>query len=168
MSEKPVSKKTDLLNAVMYPHRSLGPAGFNWVMGIMAGMALVLAVLFWSLGAWPIAAFLAVDVVIVWIAFRINFDRARERERVRLTEHSLIVEKSGPGQRTRRWAFSPGHISVNLRDAGEHHCALHLNGAEHSMEIGAFLSPKEREEAAAMLKAALAEWRDPLRTAPKR
>lgn len=168
MSEKQPQEKSDLLNAVMYPHRSLGPVGFNWVMGIMAGSALGLAVLFWSLGAWPIAAFLAVDVVIVWIAFRINFDRARTSEKIRLTQHSLIVEKSAPGERTRRWAFAPGYLSVSLLDAGEHHCALHLNGAEHSMEIGAFLSPKEREEAAAMLKAALAEWRDPLRTAPKK
>lgn len=154
-------ERGDFLNAVLYPHRSLTRSGFNWVMGIMAVSALGLAVLFWSLGAWPIVAFLALDVVIVWVAFRINFDRARQHEKLRLTQHNLIVEKSAPGKRTRRWAFCPGRASVTLLEAGEHHASLQISGTDHSLEIGAFLSPQERAEAAAMLKSALAQWRSP-------
>jgi len=149
------------LNAVLAPHRSLSPLGFKWVMGVLAAMAFGLGVLFWSMGAWPITLFLIVSVILTWGAFRINYHRARRRERLRLTPHSLIVETSAPGAHTRRYGFSPGHLSVSLLDADEHHSRLRINGAEHSMEIGAFLSPKERAEAAAMLNAALVKWRNP-------
>jgi uncharacterized membrane protein len=66
--------------ALLTPHRSLGRTGFMLMMtGLMFSWA-VTGVIFLSHGAWPVFGFFGLDVVGLYIAFRVNYRAARARE----------------------------------------------------------------------------------------
>ena len=53
------------LDLILAPHRSLTPAGFWAVMGVLIAANFVAGVMFLALGAWPVLGFLGLDVVLV-------------------------------------------------------------------------------------------------------
>ncbi|MEI8177299.1 DUF2244 domain-containing protein, partial [Aestuariivirga sp.] len=95
--------------ATLTPHRSLTRQGFFALMGLVVAVNLVVAGMFVALGAWPIAGFAGLDVLLIWWAFRVNFADARKLERISITEHELVLdrlsEKYPPQQQrfVRRW-----------------------------------------------------------------
>src|SRR5476651_2433288 len=81
------------LDAMLAPHRSLPPAGFVALMAIVGGFSVVASIVFVWRGAWPVTGFFGLDVALVYLAFRLNYRSARRRERVRLVEDALTVER---------------------------------------------------------------------------
>ena len=61
--------------ATLTPHRSLSRQGFLVVMTLVVAVNLVVGALFMAIGAWPVAGFAGLDVLIIWWAFRANFCR---------------------------------------------------------------------------------------------
>ena len=64
-----VPERTVLLDTVLMPNRSLGPFGFRLLMCVVAAFCLSMGFVFASLGAWPVFAFLGLDVLLVFVAF---------------------------------------------------------------------------------------------------
>ena len=73
-------RNSKVWQATLTPHRSLSRNGFFILMGLVGAVNLVVAVMFVILGAWPIAGFAGLDVLLVWWAFRVNFADARKLE----------------------------------------------------------------------------------------
>ena len=61
------------MDAVITPNRSLSPRGFALMIGALALLNLLIAILFLSMGAAPVPVFLGLDVLAVFIAFQISF-----------------------------------------------------------------------------------------------
>lgn len=144
--------------ATLTPHRSLGRSGFLTVVALVAAINLVVGLLFAAMGAWPVAGFAGLDVLLIWWAFLINFADAKEVEQVSITDHEVRLERRdrrGHIQTcnlVRRWtrvelAFDPERELVG---------ALQLVSGPHRIEIGSFLSHDERKSLAAALKTAIA------------
>lgn len=154
-----------VFDAVLQPHRSLGPRGFLALMAgvglvsFAAGMAFVLA------GAWPVMGFFGLDVLLVFLAFRFNYIAARRYETVRLTADSLVVEHVAPDGTRREWKFQPYWLRVSMDDPPRHDSKLILTSHGRSLVIGAFLSPDERLEFAQALRDALDKLRSPAASA---
>lgn len=150
-----------LFDAILRPHRSLSPRGFVVMMiavsviGFIAGMAFVLN------GAWPVVGFFGLDIVLIYGAFRINYHSGRMYETVRLTERSLVVRRVSPNGKVQNWRFQPYWLQVNLEDPPRHDSALTISSHGKSLTIGDFLTPGERLEFAAALRAALYKLRQP-------
>ena len=144
--------------AILTPHRSLSKQGFLAVMGLVIGINLVVGGVFTAMGAWPVAGFAGLDVLIVWWAFRANFADARQLERISITDHELVFdrvrEKEPPEQRrfVRRW------VRVELDEDHERELIgeLSLVSGQTRLAIGGFLAPEERKTLARALRQALA------------
>ena len=144
--------------ATLTPHRSLSKQGFFVLMGLVILVNLIVAGMFVALGAWPIAGFAGLDVLLVWWAFRVNFADARKLERISITEHELVLdrlsEKSPPEQQrfVRRW------VRVELEEDHERELigSLLLISGRTRVAVGEFLAPEERRTLARALKSALA------------
>ncbi|MCA3562186.1 MAG: DUF2244 domain-containing protein [Aestuariivirga sp.] len=144
--------------ATLTPHRSLDRNGFYLLMGLVVLVNLVVAGVFVALGAWPIAGFAGLDVLLVWWAFRMNFADARKLERISITEHELLLERESdrhpPQQRrfVRRW------VRVELEEDRERELIgrLLLVSGRTRVAVGEFLPPEERKTLAQALKSALA------------
>jgi uncharacterized membrane protein len=145
-----------LFDAVLYPHRSLGPRGFALLMASCAGAAMLVGLWFATQGAWPVLPFFGGEILLIWWAFRANNRDARMFETVRLTPEELTVEKVRPSGRRLATTFAPPHwLRVDLVARPDGGNTLHVASHGRSLEIGRFLSPDERRDFASALRAAL-------------
>lgn len=147
-------------DAVLAPHRSLPPNGFTIVMLLLAGVSFCVSVAFVLLGAWPVTPFFGLDIALVYVAFRVNYRRARLREELRLTEEMFTVERVSANGERNRWQFQPYWLRVIHEEADEHTGRLLLSSHGRSLVVGNFLGPEQRRDVAFRLTDALRRWRN--------
>ena len=152
-----------LLDAVLYPHRSLTPRAFMVLFAVFGVASFVTGIVFASMGAWPVLGFFGLDVLLFYIAFRVSYRSARLCEVVRVTRQQLTVRRVQPDGRQKVWSFEPAWARVELHQPEEHDCRLEIASGRRSLTLGAFLPPEERVEFAATLRNALREARTYLR-----
>jgi uncharacterized membrane protein len=144
---------------VLLPYRSLPPRGFNILMLVLAGISIAVGTLFVSLGAWPVCGFFGLDVGLVYLAFRLSYRSARQRETLRLADDQLTVERVGIRGDRRSWRFQAFWVRVVYEEQPDDSNRLALASHGRSVPIGTFLPPPVRREVAATLRDALACWR---------
>ena len=144
--------------AVLTPHRSLTRQGFLLVMGLVVLVNLVVGGLFMAIGAWPIAGFSGLDVLLVWWAFRANFADAHQMERIRITEHELVFDRLRQSQPPQQQRFVRRWVRVELEEDRERELIgrLSLVSGGTRVTVGEFLAPEERKTLASALRAAIA------------
>lgn len=149
-----------LFDAVLYPHRSLGPRGVrNVILGISTALVLV-ALFFTSMGAWPVLPFFGFEILLIWWAFRTNERDGHAFERVRLTPQELTVARVRPSGREQHHRIAPPHwLSVNLTPVPGGSNELRLASHGRSLKVGGFLTPEERSEMAEELRQAVRRLR---------
>lgn len=150
---------------VLLPYRSLPPAGFRVLMLVLGLISLAVGIGFVSVGAWPIVGFFGLDVGLVYVAFRLSYRSARQRETLRLAGDALTVERVGVRGERRVWKFQPFWLRVVLEEHPDDSNRLYLASHGRSLAIGDFVSPAARREVAAALRAALKRWREALNPA---
>ena len=144
-----------LFDAVLTPHRSLGPRGFVIFMSVVCAVSFGAGLVFFLIGAWPVVGFLGLDVLLIYLAFRINYRSARMYERLCLTEGGLTVERVSYHGDRKTWQFEPYWLRLEYDRPGEHDGRLRLSSHGRSVTVGSFLSPEEREAFAGALGDAL-------------
>lgn len=143
------------LDLELRPHRSLPPRGFALVMAAVAVACAGTGIGFTLAGAWPVVGFLGLDVLAIWIAFRISYRRARAVERLWLDGDTLTLERVRPRHPPQRWSFPAHWVQVRIDDPPRPDSPLVIASHGRSVEIGSFLSPAERARVARRLRAAL-------------
>ena len=73
-----------LFDAVLYPHRSLSPAGFWLIMGAISLVSFTAGIAFLLKGAWPILGFFGLDVLLMYVAFKASYRSGRLHETIRM------------------------------------------------------------------------------------
>jgi uncharacterized membrane protein len=144
-------------DAVLYPHRSLGRAGFIVLMFAIVGLSAIIGAGFVLVGAWPVTGFLGLDVLLLYLAFRWNYRCGRLTEFIRLDRDGLEVRRVEPDGRARVWSFEPYWVRVEI--GRDRQLRLCCHGRE--LVLGAFLSIEERLAVAEALRAALDARRAP-------
>ncbi|HEU0215035.1 MAG TPA: DUF2244 domain-containing protein [Stellaceae bacterium] len=144
---------------VLLPYRSLPPRGFNILMLVLAGISIAGGMLFVSLGAWPVCGFFGLDVGLVYLAFRLSYRSARQRETLRLGEDELTVERVGIRGDRRLWRFQPFWVRVIFEEKPDESNRLALASHGQTLPIGTFLPAPVRREVATTLRDALSRWR---------
>jgi len=148
---------TPFFKALLVPHRSLGRTGFFVLMGAMLLVWLSVTAIFWSMGAWPIVGFLGLDVLALYIAFRVNYRAARAREEISLSRTNLHILKVPPSGRAEEHSFNPfwarfrvqRHAEIGITD-------MAVEMREKRVLVGSFLNPDDRESFAKAFGQALA------------
>jgi uncharacterized membrane protein len=149
-----------LFKTRLTPHRSLTPRGFSLLIAIFCLAQGVFAIPFLVMGAWPVAGFMGLDALALYIAFRISFRDARAYETLDVTPLELVFAKVGAGGRRREWRFNPSWVRLEQtvhEEFGTQSVALVFRG--EAIEVGSFLGPDQKAELAKNLTRALAAAR---------
>lgn len=152
-----------VFDVVLTPHRSLSPRGFVILMSAVCAVSFGAGLAFFLAGAWPVVGFFGLDVLLIYLAFRLSYRSGRCYETVSLTRAALTVSRVDPRGRSRSWRFQPTWLQVVMDDPPGYQSQLTLRSHGQSLAIGAFLAPEERRDLAKALRRALAE----LRCAPR-
>jgi uncharacterized membrane protein len=149
-----------IFSVVLTPHRSLGNVGFLILMIAFGAVSFVTGIAFLLMGAWPIFGFFGLDVLLLYLAFRINYRRALAFEEVTLTPSVLTVRKVSHRGRAREWSLNPLWVRLEKvvhEEFGIERLFLRSRGTE--LAIANFLGPDEKAKFANALGNALAEAR---------
>jgi uncharacterized membrane protein len=142
-----------VFDAVITPNRSLPLRAFRWLMVAMIVVNLVLAGVFWAMGALPVPIFLGLDVLGLYIAFRLSYRAGREAERVQVSLDEVRVLKEAGGASRLVWRSPTGFTRVEVERPGELEARVELALS------GRALSPEERVELARALEDAIRQAR---------
>ncbi len=152
--------ETPVFSAVLRPYRSLSPRGFSLLMGAIGLCTFSIGLAFWLMGAWPVVGFCGLDVLLIQIAFRMNYRSARAAEEISLTRDRLSVTRISPAGFATETGFNPYWARLEIdRHPEVGVTALRIASHGARLAIGAFLPPSERETFAAAFSAALAKVR---------
>ncbi len=153
---------------VLVPHRSLPHRGFRLLMLLLGVLSFTVGIAFVAVGAWPVVGFFGLDVALLYLAFRLSYRSARQREVLRLAGDDFTVERVGIYGERQAWRFQAFWLRVALEE--RHGTAPRLVIGSHGrrLVIGHFLPPLSRRELAAALGAALTRWRAALNGASGR
>ncbi len=131
----------------------------------MGLLSLGVSIGFVAVGAWPICGFFGLDVALLYLAFRLSYRSARQREVLRLHADDFTVERVDIYGERATWRFQPFWLRVILEERPDQSNRLLVASHGKSLVIGDFLGPPVRRELAASLRAALARWRAALNPA---
>jgi uncharacterized membrane protein len=150
---------------VLLPHRSLPPRGFHVLMLLLGLVSLAAGIGFAAIGAWPVCGFFGLDIAALYVAFRLSYRSARQREILRLAGDDFTVERIDVYGERRLWRFQPFWLRVVLEERAGQSNRLVVASHGRSLVIGEFLGAPVRRELAATLRAVLANWRAALNPA---
>jgi uncharacterized membrane protein len=111
--------------------------------------------LFYLLGAWPVIGFMGLDVLLIYIAFKLNFRALRLYETVDLTDDALTVTRVAPSGKAQSWSFNPYWVRLSLQQRLGRSSELSLASHGRRLVFASFLSDDEREDFASALSSAL-------------
>lgn len=142
--------------AEIRPHRSLGPSGVRTVLTLCCAATIISSIPFVALGFWPVAGFFGLDLLALYIAFRINIRRGEAFEQLELTPIQFLVRRVSHRGETREWRFNPLWIRLTREEDDEFGLqTLEVASRDQSVVIARDLSPSEREDLADELGRAL-------------
>jgi uncharacterized membrane protein len=147
---------------VLSPHRSLPSRNFRLLMGLLGLMSLAVGIGFVSIGAWPVIGFFGIDAALLYVAFRLNYRSARQRETLCLAGNAFTVERVSVRGERRKWQFQPFWLRVILEERPDTSNRLLVASHGRSLVIGDFVSPAIRRELAETIREALVHWRNSL------
>ena len=152
-----------VFRAVLHPHRSLSQNGFLILMLFLGGISFVTGVAFLMLGAWPVFGFFGLDVLAVYIAFKINYRDGLAHEVVELTPDILKLTRVNPKGQKHSFDFNPYWVRVQLAEWPDGRANLSLKSHGRDFEFGQLLNHDERREFAKVLERALSAARGGMR-----
>jgi uncharacterized membrane protein len=143
--------------ALLTPHRSLGRTGFLILMGAVTVAWLATGAIFLWHGAWPVFGFFGLDVILLYVAFRLNYRAARAREEVSVSRTSLGIRKVAPSGAAEQHRFNPFWTRFTVSRHSEIGITgMAVEGEGRSVPIGGLLNPSDRESFAEAFSSALA------------
>lgn len=146
--------------AELTPHRSLSREGFYVLMGFISVTCFASGVMFMVIGAWPVLIFLALDVLVIWLAFKLNYRSGRVRERVSVARDELVIQQFDSSGRMKEHIFNPFWTRFEI----ERHDEIGITGMvlrsrDKQLTIGSFLNPEDRESFSMAFAGAIARVR---------
>lgn len=145
-----------LMDAELAPHRAASGRAIFWVLIAMGLVCGALSLMFWVMGAFPVAGFLGLDVLALWLAFRASRRQALARERVQVAPDALAVTRRDSAGRARHWQAPAYWARVEAREA-----AVMLRVGPSALALGRALPIPERAHFATALREALARAKTP-------
>ena len=136
-----------IFEAVITPHRSLGPTGFVVLMTLVGAISFVAGMSFLLMGAWPVVGFLGLDVLLIYLAFRSSYRSGHAQETVYLSHDVLRVERVDSRGRRSCAELNPYWARLeSVKDEEFGLLRLSVVSRDKRIALGDWLSPGEREE----------------------
>jgi uncharacterized membrane protein len=150
-----------VFEALITPHRSLSRRGLRIIIAATCTVSFSVSLLFWWLGAWPIAGFNGGEVLLALVLLRAHARSAKASEFLVLTESELRIQRTDSrGQRTEE-RLASAWIGVSLEERKGRTPGLYLAAHGKRLEIASALGEPEKRDLAGALTEALHRWRHP-------
>ena len=158
----PAQQNPVLFEAVIVPHRSLGPRGLK-VLSVAALVACVVtSAVFIALGAWPVGLFAGGELLLAVVLFRLHLRAARASELLLLTREGLRVVRTSPAGAVTSRSLAADWMSVRLEERPGRVPALLLLVQGVEEEVGRDLGEAAKRDLAEALVEALHRRRNPV------
>lgn len=131
---------------------SVSPGQLGGVFVALAFVSMLVAMLFWFMGATLVLPFAAVELVALAAAFLVHARHATDRECIRFTAGQLVVEQELAG-RILRCQFARHAVRIEPRRDGDR--LVELRGGGQVVRVGRFLRSELRPVLAAEIRRAL-------------
>ncbi len=130
----------------LWPNRSLGRVGLrNTMILIAVGLTIPVLPMLTNPVGWALLPFVGAAFLAMWLAFRRNYSDAQLTEYLYLWPDMIAVERHELNGEIKFWQTNPYWMHITLRaKGGPVDNYLTLRGSDREIELGAFLSPKER------------------------
>ena len=150
-------RQLPIFSVVLYPHRSLGRRRFVILVSIIAVICFSIGGFFLSIGAWPVFGFMGLDVLAIYVAFRVNYRDARAFEEISISRQEMRVLKTSASGQSKTYTFNPIWTRFDIKRHGEIGIVrMEVLSRKMRLSIGDFLNPHDRESFAREFSAALA------------
>ncbi len=149
-----------ILDIMLWPNRSLSRKGSIWVLGLVAaGLSLPIIPFLGTRAGLGLIPFALIALLSLHLALRRSYFDGRLTEHLRLWPDLITVERREPKGAVKRWYANPFWVRLRLIENAHIEKYLTLEGNHREIELGAFLSPGERESLYRDLETALAQVR---------
>ena len=159
----PDNAQPKLFSALLTPHRSLSRTGFVVLIAFLSVVSFAAGLAFLLMGAWPVLGFFGLDVLIVYVAFKLNYRSGRQYETLELTPDRFVLTRVHPSGRQEQFGCNPYWARVNLREWPDGRTALSLVAQGKELAFAHFLTDEERRDLAQALREALLAARNGVR-----
>ncbi len=131
--------------------------GFAILMALLGLVSLICSIAFLMMGAWPVVGFFGLDILLLWLAFKLNYRSGQAFEEVAIWPHDVLVRQVSPGGKVREHRFNPFWTRFQVDRHEEFGITrMALSAGERELAIGSFLNPLDRESFAREFGQALA------------
>ena len=134
------------------PSKSLRPKGANLVLIILGGFGLVISVGFMMFGAWPVFGFMALDVLLIYIALRAQYRRSDLGQEITISNDEIEIKYFKAGTCINTILFNRYWAKLEHLNSFDRQSKLMFSSHGKFSEIGEFLSLKEKQKIAADLE----------------
>lgn len=150
-----VENKQSAFCLELRPNRSGSLRGIHMIIGFLLFVFIPTGVIFSIIGAWPVFGFMGAELLLLYVALRINQRATKARERLVLTENLFTVERTDPRGHQQSWQFQPQWLRVDFKKTSDFVAHLSLSSKGERLNLGLFLSPEEKSDVAQHLRSAL-------------
>ncbi len=147
--------RNNLHQIILYPHRSLNKIGFLILMFFLTFFSFFAGIMFISIGAWPVFGFFGLDVLLIYIFFKINFNSGKKKEIIILKKNELIIKIYNSKIIKKIYKFNPNWLKINLIKLKNKNSTLQISSKNKSIIIGSFLIHQEKINVVKSLSKAL-------------
>jgi uncharacterized membrane protein len=151
-----------LFRAELVPHRSLSARGLNLLLLAVCILCSLNALVFVLLGAWPVAGFTGIELMLAAILFRANAREAKSTEIISLSYGELVVMRIAPNGEKRRATLQPAWLRLSLEDRPGRAPVLFARERQRQIELARDLGEEEKRSLAEALAKALERLRNPV------
>ena len=128
----------------------------------VSAVGFVTGIVFLLKGAWPVLGFCGLDVLLIYIAFKLNYRAARLYETIELTPETLVLRRVQPSGAEESWRFNPYWVRLIVEaDPRTERSELVLRSHGRDVVFGDFLPEEEKVDFARALRSALEKARSP-------
>ncbi|WP_164156466.1 DUF2244 domain-containing protein [Sandarakinorhabdus rubra] len=149
-----------LLDLTLTPNRSLSRVHARRLVLVVAGLFALGSLRFLFLGLWPVIPFFIADVALLVWALRANYRSGGRHERLVLAGDELTFTRVSPWGETDVAVLEPFYTRVQIEETPLGDAHLYLAARGKRLVVGGFLSAPERREVGALIREALARYRN--------
>ena len=148
-----------LIKLQLEPSKSLRPEGANLVLVILGSFGLVISGSFMVFGAWPVFGFMALDVLLIYIAFQAQHRRSDRGEEITISDDKIEIKYFKGGICVKTILLNKYWVKLEHFNSFNRQSKLMFSSHGKFSEIGDFLSLKEKQKLAANLEPLLGNGR---------
>jgi uncharacterized membrane protein len=162
MMHDPPQDDQILFRAEVTPHRSLSARGMRLVIAFICCVSFAVTLMFWRLGAWPIAGFNGAEILLAMLLLRAHAASRRQKEDVLLSATGLRVVTTDARGLVTEQHLPNIWLVLELTERPGRVPALLVSARGRRIEIARQLGEAEKRDLAAALKAALDRLQNPI------